>query len=102
MSATRRTPATRTAKPAPELNLDDHEFEGPDGETYSIPSFGKFTAGDIRRVREMDEVSQMFTLVEQVTEDAPETLDAIDSMTLKRVGEFFTEWQAAAGVTVPN
>lgn len=88
----------KNAKPA-SLNLDDYTFDV-DGDTYSIPSFGAFNAGDIRAVRKLDEVDQMFTLVELVADK--ETLAAIDAMSIPRLTDFFSDWQDAAGVSAPN
>jgi hypothetical protein len=83
----------------PKLNTDPYPFTHA-GKTYSIQSFGAFKAGALRKVRDMDEVSQMFTLVE-LAADA-ETLAAIDDMSIPEVTKFFNGWQNAAGVNLPS
>lgn len=96
--------------PAPAFNTDPFEFsiiggeyipDSGDGEaTHGIASFGSFKAGDLRKVRHLDDVSQMFTLLEKVAND--DTLAAIDDLDIPDVAQFFADWQRAAGVSLPS
>jgi hypothetical protein len=104
-------PNTRTASAKPvlrkapdpvepsELNLDPYTFDV-DGDVYSIRSFGAFTAGDIRRIRNTDELDMMFTLIEKAAD--ADTIAALDGMGMAELGQWFMDWQRAAGVDLPN
>lgn len=83
----------------PELNTDPYTFTR-DGVDHTLPSFGSLKAGQIRRVRHLDEASQMFTLLEQVAD--ADTLAVIDDMSIPEVTEFFLDWQRTAGADLPS
>lgn len=81
-------------KPAAE---DVFTFEH-DGEAYSLPKFGSWSAGLVRRVRRLRDVDATFTILEEVAD--PETLAAIDSMSLERFDQLQRDWADHAGVSL--
>lgn len=107
MTATRRPVKPAPAATSIDLDVTPHTFDGPAAlpGKHTIASFGAFKAGDIRKVRHLDEISQMFTLAEKAAESDEsdeDVLDVIDAMSISEVAEFFTDWQEAAGVSAPN
>jgi len=93
MATARKTPQDHK-KSADE---DRFEFEH-DGEAYSLPKFGSWSAGLVRRVRKLSDVDASFTILEEVAD--PETLAVIDSMPLERFNELQQEWAEHAGVSL--
>ena len=76
---------------------DVFEFEH-GGETHTLPRFGSWSAGLVRRVRKLSDVDASFTILEEVAD--PETLAVIDSMPLERFNELQQEWAEHAGVSL--
>lgn len=73
-----------------------HRFEG--GGTVTLPKFRNvMTFGRARRLRKLDEAEQMFTLIEEICDDA--ALAVLDEMDTPQTEAFFTAWQADSGVT---
>lgn len=93
MAAARKKPQDHK-KPAAE---DAFEFEH-DGETYTLPKFGSWSAGLVRRIRKMSDVDASFTIIEQVAE--PDALAAIDAMTLEEFNQLQQDWADHAGVSL--
>src|SRR5690554_32376 len=81
-------------KPAAE---DAFEFEH-DGKTYTLPKFGTWSAGLVRRVRKLPDVDATFTILEEVAD--PETLAAIDAMGLDEFNQLQQDWADHGGVTL--
>lgn len=81
-------------KPADE---DRFEFEH-NGRTYSLPRFGTWPSGLVRRVRKLSDMDATFTILEEIAD--PDTLAAIDEMTLEQFNKFEKDWAAHAGVTL--
>lgn len=71
-----------------------------DGKTITLPKFGNFPFGVIRKIRKLAEEEQFYSLLELVTKDDPETLDVIDGMYADDVVDLVTAWQEDAGVTL--
>lgn len=81
-------------KPA---SQDVFEFEH-HGRTYTLPKFGSWSAGLVRRVRKLSDVDATFTILEEVADE--ETLAAIDSMSTDRFNELQQDWAEHAGVSL--
>jgi len=81
-------------KPADE---DRFEFEH-NGRTYSLPRFGTWPAGLMRRIRKLSDVDATFTILEEVADT--KTLAAIDSMSLDEFNALQQAWADHAGVTL--
>lgn len=64
----------------------------PDDEsvTITLPDASAVPAGVWRRIRRMDELDAMFSLLEAVAE--PAALEAIDTLTIDQVGSLFQAW----------
>lgn len=71
-----------------------------DGQTITLPKFGNFPFGVIRKIRKLEEEEQFYSLLELVTKKDPKTLDIIDEMYADDVAELVTAWQEDAGVTL--
>ncbi len=71
-----------------------------DGKTITLPKFGNFPFGVIRKIRKLEDEEQFYSLLELVTKDDPDTLDVIDSMYADDVAELVTAWQEDAGVSL--
>lgn len=71
-----------------------------DGKTITLPKFGNFPFGVIRKIRKLEDEEQFYSLLEFVTKDDPDTLDVIDSMYADDVAELVTAWQEDAGVSL--
>ncbi|MFA5712302.1 hypothetical protein [Mycolicibacterium sp.] len=69
-----------------------------DGKTYSLPRFGSWSAGLVRRVRKLPDVDATFTILEEVAD--PETLAAIDAMDLDEFNRLQQDWAEHGGVTL--
>ena len=70
------------------------------GQTISLPKFGNFPFGVIRKIRKLEDEEQFYSLLELVTKDYPDPLDVIDSMYADDVAELVTAWQEDAGVSL--
>lgn len=68
------------------------------GRMYTLPKFGSWSAGLVRRVRRLSDVDATFTILEEVADT--KTLAAIDSMPLERFNELQQEWAEHAGVSL--
>lgn len=71
-----------------------------DGQTITLPKFGNFPFGVIRKIRKLEDEEQFYSLLELVTKNDPKTLDIIDEMYADDVAELVTAWQEDAGVTL--
>lgn len=71
-----------------------------DGQTITLPKFGNFPFGVIRKMRKLAEEEQFYALLELVTKNDPHTLDVIDEMYADDVVDLVTAWQEDAGVTM--
>jgi len=71
-----------------------------DGKTITLPKFGEFPFGIIRKLRKLAEEEQFYSLLELVTKDDPKTLDIIDEMYADDVVDLVTAWQEDAGVSL--
>jgi len=69
-----------------------------DGRTYTLPKFGSWSAGLMRRIRKLSDVDATFTILEEVAD--AETLAAIDSMSLDEFNELQQAWAEHAGVSL--
>ena len=72
------------------INPDDESV------TITLPDASAVPAGVWRRIRRMDEMDAMFTLLESVT-DAP-GLDALDRLTIEQLGDLFKAWHGGVGL----
>lgn len=70
------------------------------GQTITLPKFGNFPFGVIRKIRKLEDEEQVYSLLELVTKDYPKTLDIIDEMYADDVAELVTAWQEDAGVSL--
>ena len=93
MATARKTPQDHK-KPGDE---DGFEFEH-DGRTHTLPRFGSWSAGLVRRVRKLADVDATFTILEHVAD--PEALAAIDSMSLDEFNQLQRDWADHAGVSL--
>lgn len=71
-----------------------------DGKTITLPKFGNFPFGVIRKIRKLEDEEQFYSLLELVTKDDPDTLDVIDSMYADDVADLVTAWQEDSGVSL--
>lgn len=71
-----------------------------DGRTITLPKFGNFPFGVIRKIRKLEDEEQFYSLLELVTKDDPDTLDVIDSMYADDVADLVTAWQEDSGVSL--
>ena|SRR5690554_6166340 len=76
---------------------DVFEFEH-GGETHTLPRFGSWSAGLVRRVRKLSDVDATFTILEEVADEA--ALAAIDSMDLDEFNRLQQDWMEHGGVTL--
>lgn len=75
-----------------------YEFEI-DGKTYTVPAFKDIPMGAIRKARHAkDETDMAFTILEEVTGDDSEVLDALDQMNAAQFGEWLSGWMQGASV----
>lgn len=81
-------------KPAAE---DVFTFEH-DGRMYTLPKFGSWSAGLMRRIRKLSDMDATFTILEEVADT--KTLAAIDSMSLDDFNALQKAWADHAGVTL--
>ena len=86
--------------PAPVLNADPFTYNAKNGDAITVPSFGAAPAGLIRRVRHLEELDQVFTMLEELAD--ADALAAVDRLGLVEFAEFTEAWQEAAGASVPN
>lgn len=70
------------------------------GKTITLPKFGNFPFGVIRKIRKLEDEEQFYSLLELVTKDDPKTLDIIDEMYADDVVDLVTAWQEDAGVSL--
>lgn len=83
----------------PEDHLSsDFRYQFASGKALTLPKFKSvMTFGRARRLRKLDEGEQMFTLVEEICDDA--ALEVLDAMEPDETEAFFLAWQADSGVT---
>lgn len=63
------------------------------GITINLPYRGAITSGLLRRIRRLDGVDAMYTLMEEVLDE--DTLAATDTLTLGEVNAMWEAWQEA-------
>lgn len=70
----------------------------PDDEsvTITLPEASAVPAGVWRRIRRMDEMDAMFTLLESVTD--ADGLAVLDTLTIEQLGTVFKEWHGGVGL----
>lgn len=69
------------------------------GATLVLPRFDKVvTFGRARRLRKLSESEQVFTLVEEVCDEA--ALAVLDEMPPDEINSFFTAWQEHSGASL--
>lgn len=69
-----------------------------DGVEIVIPRFKNIPVGIIRRVRNQSEVEQIFTVLEEVTDET--TLAVIDGMDTEQLQAFIAAWQGDSKVAL--
>lgn len=75
-----------------------HKFEI-DGKQYEIPKFADLPLGALRKARKADnELDATFELLEHITKDRPEILEAIDTMSVEQFGAWFEAWAGGASL----
>lgn len=88
--------ATKTAKKS-KANTFTYTY---DGKTISLPKFGEFPFGVIRKIRKLTDEEQFYSLLELVTKNDPDTLDVIDEMYADDIVALVEAWQEDAGVSL--
>ena len=69
------------------------------GQQFEIPNFADLPLGALRKARKTDnELDATFELLEHVTQDCPETLQAIDTLSVTEFGEWFENWAGGASL----
>jgi hypothetical protein len=90
--------ARATTAPTPiKSHALDFAFEH-NGKTYYLPPLKAIKVAVTRKVRHLDPIDAMFTIIETVSSSA--TLAAIDDMTMDELGEVSAAWQKHSGVSL--
>ena len=64
-----------------------------EGKEYSIPTFKNISIGVLRKTNKIeDEMTKSFTILELTLEDAPETLAAIDTLSVDEFADWIKGW----------
>lgn len=66
------------------------------GVEIRLPYLGKLKLGDVRKLRKLDDVDQLFTLLEMYCDE--DQLAAIDDLEQEEASEFMSRWQDESGV----
>jgi hypothetical protein len=97
-------PRTEQKEPAHMADRAVFTWNGPDGQTITLPLAADIEAGVIRRARNLEPVDAMFTLLEGSVDG--DTLAAIDRLKVRDLNAMFEAWQVAVepngGVTLPE
>lgn len=77
----------------------DFTYRFLDGRSVVLPKFKKvMTFGRARKLRKLEESEQMFTIFEEICDDA--TLETLDAMDSDETQAFFDAWQSDSGVSL--
>lgn len=68
----------------------------PDGHQLTLPKFEHLSAGLIRKTRRMEQVDQVFTVLEELLSEAD--LAHVDALSKSEFNEFVQLWQKDSGI----
>lgn len=71
--------------------LEKFHYKTPAGDEIVLPRMGNVPAGVLRRHRREEPVDFVFSLVEEVCDDA--TLDLLDALPMAQINDLFEKWQ---------
>jgi hypothetical protein len=74
--------------------LEKFHWTSPSGVEIVLPHMNKMPAGVIRKHRKSEPVDFVFSVLEDVSDDA--TIAEVDKLSLPEVNDLFEAWQGAA------
>ena len=77
---------------------DNFVFETAEGTVLTLPSLAKIKPGLIRKIRRMNDVDQLFTILETILTD--DELTVVDEMEYDEFERLNDEWAEHSGVDV--
>lgn len=69
-------------------------WTSPGGVEITLPHMARLKAGVLRRVRKLDPIDAMFTIIEEIADD--ETLAKVDDLEAPELNELAQAWQEAS------
>lgn len=80
------------------MALEKFHYTTAAGEKVTLPKFKSVSAGVIRRVRKESQAEQIFTVLEDLADEA--TLRLVDDLDAQEFNEFVQAWQEDSKVTL--
>lgn len=80
------------------MALEKFHYKVDDKREIVLPKFNKLPFGVMRKIRNLDESEQIFTIFEEAAD--PKSLKILDTLDMEQIGDLVEKWNKDAGVSV--